>query len=207
MTSSLGLTTRGTFLGRRLRSCTGGGPTTSVDLRISVRARLHGGLLRTRPSDIEMRSRWEEPAPLAFCSELVPFVVEAVQRGDTDVALRIVNELHAGLTSGDDFAATCVSVGFLEPQAEWGDDADQRPPPERLGFRGEAMAEFVDTWPPRIRAELRRQVAYQERMQRKGERFWGPQQPDGARTVSLRWKLRHPFLWWKMRRGGIRIAG
>lgn len=76
----------------------------------------------TEAIDIDMRSRWEEPAPLPFCTELASFVVEAVQRGDTDVALRIVNELNAGLTSGDGFAATCVSVGFLEPQFEWSDD-------------------------------------------------------------------------------------
>lgn len=161
----------------------------------------------TEAVDIDMRSRWEEPAPLAFCTELVPLVVEAVQRGDTDVALRIVNELNAGLTSGDDFAATCVSVGFLEPQFEWSDDADEWPPPERVGFRSEQMAAFVDTWPPEIKAELRRQVAHQEKVRRKEERLWGPQQPDGAWKVTFRWKLRHPILWWKMRRGGTRIAG
>lgn len=168
-------------------------------------------ILETAPGteaiDIDMRSRWEEPAPLAFCTELVPFVVDAVQRGDTDVALRIVNELNAGLTSGDDFAAICVSVGFLEPHYEWSEDADEWPPAEKLGFRSEEMAEFVDTWPPEIKAELRRQVAYQQKQRRKEERLWGPPQPDGAWKVSCRWKLRHPVLWWKMRHGGIHIAG
>ena len=161
----------------------------------------------TEAIDIDMRSRWEEPAPLAFCTELVPFVVEAVQRGDTEIALRIVNELNAGLTSGDDFAATCVSVGFLEPQLEWSDDADQWPPRERLGFRSEQMAALVDTWPPEIRAELHRQVAHQEKMRRKQERPWEPQQCYGTWKVTLRWKLRHPILWWKMRRGGSHLAG
>jgi hypothetical protein len=161
----------------------------------------------TEAIDIDMRSRWEEPAPLAFFAELVPFVVEAVQRGDTDVALRIVTELNAGLTSGDDFAATCVSVGFLEPHFEWSDGAEEWPPQEKLGFRSEEMAEFVDTWPAEIKAELRRQVAYQKKVGRKEEKLWGPQQPDGAWKVSFRWKLRHPILWWKMRHGGIRMAG
>lgn len=163
----------------------------------------------TEAIDIEMRSRWEEPAPFAFCSELVPFVVEAVRRDDSDVALSIVNELNAGLTSGDDFAATCVSIGFLEPQFEWsGDpDADEWSPPEKLGFRNEEMAAFVDTWPSEIKAELRLQVAYQGKERRKEERLWGPQQPDGTWKVTFRWGVRHPILWWKMRHGGIRIAG
>ena len=161
----------------------------------------------TEPIDLDMRSRWEEPAPLSFCGELAPFVVDAVQRGDLDVALRIVKELNTGLTSGDDFAATCVSVGFLEPQYAWSGDADEWPPPEKLGFRSEELAGFVDTWPPAIRAELWRQVAHQERMRRREERLWGPQAPGGAWKVSLRWKVRHPILWWKMWHGGIRIAG
>ena len=161
----------------------------------------------TEAIDINMRSRWEEPAPLPFCRELATFVVEAVQRGDTDVALRIVNELNAGLISGDDFAATCVSVGFLEPQFEWSGDADEWPPPEKLGLRSEEMAEFVDSWPPEIKTELHQQVAHQEKVRRKEERLWGPQQPDGSWKVPFRWKLRHPILWWKMRHGGIRIVG
>jgi hypothetical protein len=161
----------------------------------------------TEAIDINMRSRWEQPAPLPFCGELASFVVKAVQRGDTDVALRIVNELNAGLISGDDYAATCVCIGFLEALFEWSGDADERPPPEKMGLRSAEMAEFVDRWPPEIKAELRRQAAHQDRVRRKEERLWGPPQPDGSWKVPLRWKLRHPILWWKMRHGGIRIAG
>lgn len=161
----------------------------------------------TEAIDIDMRSRWEEPAPLPFCTELASFVVQAVQRGDTDVALRIVNELNAGLSSGDGFAANCVSVGFLEPHYEWSDGADEWPPPEKLGLRSEEMAEFVDRWPAEIKAELNRQVAHQEKVRRNEERLWGPQQADGSWKVPLRWRLRHPILWWKMRHGGIGIAG
>jgi hypothetical protein len=69
------------------------------------------------------------------------------------------------------------------------------------------MAEFVATWPSEIKAELRRQIAHQERMRGKEERFWGPPQPDGTWKVLVRWKFRHPILWWKMRHGGSRMAG
>jgi len=116
----------------------------------------------TETVDIAIRPRWEEAAPLAFCGELALFVVEAVRRGDTGVALRIVDELNAGLTSGDDFAATCVCVGFLEPQYEPSDDDDKQPPVEELGFGSDEMTEFVAAWPSAIKTELRRQVAHQK---------------------------------------------
>ena len=151
--------------------------------------------------DIDMRSRWEEPAPLAFCIELAPFVAEAAQRGDTDVALRIVNELNVGLTSGDDFAATCVCIGFLEPRYEWSDDAEDWPPSE-VGFRHEGMAEFVDSWPPEIKTELYQQIAHQEKA-----RLPILPQPGAWWEVSFRWKLRHPILWWRLRRGSVHVAG
>ena len=159
----------------------------------------------TEAIDIEMRSRWEEPAPLPFCGDLGQFVVEAVQRGDTEVALRIVNELNAGLTSGDDWAATCVGVGFFEQDFEWDDD-DGRLPPAQRGFGNEGLADFVAMWPAEIKAELERQVAHQEKVQRKVERTWGQRQQDGSRKLSLRWKFRHPIFWWKMRHGGVTIV-
>ncbi len=161
----------------------------------------------TEAIDIDMRSRWEELTPFAFCSELAPFVVDAVRRGDTDVALRIVNELNTGLASGDGYATNCVSIGFLEPQFESNDDPDEWPPSEKVGLRSDEMAEFVETWLPEIKAELRWQVGYQEKMRRKEGKLWGPQQPDGSGKLTLRWKLRHPILLWKLRHGVIRIAG
>ncbi len=141
----------------------------------------------TEAIDIEVRSRWEAPAPLQFCSRLAPFVVEADRQGNSDLALRIVNELDAGLTSGDGFAANCVCVGFLEQRFDWSD---------------EEMSGFIDRWPAGIKAEVQRQITHQEKMRRKVERTWGPQQPDGSWKVPIRWRLRHPLLWRKMRRGG-----
>jgi len=91
--------------------------------------------------DISVRSRWEEPAPLPFCRELAPFVVEVVQRGNSDVALRIVNELNAALIGGDDFSATCVCVGFLEPQYEWSGDDEEWPPSEQVEFHSDEMGD------------------------------------------------------------------
>jgi Cysteine-rich CPCC len=155
----------------------------------------------TEAIDIKMRSRWEAPAPLPFCRKLAPFVAEAARQGNTDLALRIINELNAGLTSGDGFAANCVCVGFLEPEFEWSDKADEWPPTEKPGLRSQEMAAFVESWPPEIRAELQRQIAHQEKMQRKQERFRGPQQPGGSWKVPIRWRLRHPLMWRKMRRG------
>lgn len=158
----------------------------------------------TEAIDIDLRSRWEEPAPLRFCGELGQFVVEAVQRGDTEVALLVVNELNVGLTSGDDWAATCVGVGFFEQDFEWG-GADEPLPPAKQGFGNDEMSEFVAMWPKEITGELQRQVAHQEKMQRKQDRTWGPQQPDGPCRLSLRWKFRHPILWWTMRHRSFTI--
>jgi hypothetical protein len=170
-------------------------------------ARILDVVPETEIIDINLRSRWEEPAPLPFCRELAPFVVAVVQRGNSDVALRIVNELNAGLIGGDAFAATCVCVGFLEPQYEWSGDAEAWPPLEKVGFHSEEMAEFVDTWPSGLKTELRRQIAHQERVRRQEESLWGPKQPDGSWKVPFRWTLRHPILWWRMRHGGIHLAG
>ena len=141
----------------------------------------------TGPIDIQVRSRWESPAPFSFCGELGLFVKEAIREGDTDLALRIVNELNVGLVDGDGFSANCVAIGFLEQRFDWG---------------AEELAGFIDSWPAGIKSELQRQIAYQQKMQRKEKRLWGPQLPDGSWKVSIRWRLRHPLLWRKMRRGG-----
>lgn len=170
-------------------------------------ARIIEAAPETAPIDLRIRRQWEAPAVMPFCRELVPFVIEATTRGDTGLALRIVDGLDAGLASGDSYASTCVSVGFLEPQFDWGEDGDDCSPIEKLGFRSDEMAEFLASWPKEIKAELQRQVAYEEKARRRDERLWGPPQPDGSWKVTYRWKFRHPILWWKMRHGGIRIAG
>jgi hypothetical protein len=170
-------------------------------------ARIIEAAPETGPIDLHIRRQWEEPAVMPFCGELVPFVIDAAKRGDTELALRIVDELNSGLVSGDSHASTCVSIGFLEPQYDWGESGDDWPPIETLGFRSDEMAEFVASWPKEIKAELQRQMAYQEKARRQDERLWGPRQPDGSWKVNYRWKFRHPILWWKMRHGGVRIAG
>lgn len=167
-------------------------------------ARILATAPETEDIDVRLRSRWEEPAPLPFCRELAPVVVEAVMHGNRDLALRIVDELNTGLITGDALTIACVS-GFLAPRFEATDENDW-PPPEELGFRSAEMADFVETWPPEIRAELRRQVAHQQRLQRKENRAWGPPRPDGTRRLTLRWKLQHPIRWWRTRHGGIGLV-
>ncbi|KAA1376366.1 DUF7674 family protein [Aeromicrobium fastidiosum] len=161
----------------------------------------------TADIDLRIRQQWTEPAVMPFCGELASFVAEAALRGDTELALRIMDELEAGLASGDGYAGTCVSIGFLEPQYDRGEDGEAWPPAESLGFRTEEMAAFVDSWPKHVRAELRRQMAYEAKAERRERRLWGPPQPDGSWRPTYRWKLRHPILWWKMRHAGISFAG
>lgn len=161
----------------------------------------------TAPIDLEVRSQWERPHVGAFCRGLVPFVVKAVMEGDTELALRVVNELNAGLVSGDRYSNTCVSFDFLSPEHDWGENGDDWPPREKLGFRSDELSEFVSLWPKEIKAELRRQTRYQEKEERKHDRLYDPQ-PDGSFRLTWHWKVRHPIIWWKIRRGKVtRFAG
>lgn len=153
----------------------------------------------TGPIDRQMRALWEEPAVLPFCGELASFVIDAVKRGDTELGLRIVNELNAGLASSDEFAGTCVAIGFLEPRV---DDESRG-----LGFLDDELAEFVALWPTEIKSELLRQRAFEERERRRHERVWGPGDSNDTWRPTLHWKVRHPVLWWKLRHGGVGIAG
>jgi hypothetical protein len=179
---------RPTYFRRRVNQRPGPAPRQPPsDKAERMMARILEVAPETETIDIQMRSRWESPAPFSFCGELGPFVKEAIRDGDTDLALRIVIELNAGLVGGDDFAANCVAIGFLEQRFDWGDDE---------------LAEFIGNWPAGIKSELQRQIAHQQKMQRKEERLWGPQLPDGSWKVSIRWRLRHPLLWRRMRRGG-----
>lgn len=139
---------------------------------------------------------WEAPAPFQFCAELAPFVVDAVRRGDIDLASRIIHELNVGLVSGDGFAGTCVCVAFLEPRYEPRDGAEASSRWE-VGFRHESLADFVDGWPPEIHSELLQQIAHEAKARRRDVPL-----PGEWWTLSLRWKLGHPMLWRKLRRGG-----
>lgn len=169
-------------------------------------ARVLAAAPETEAIDVTMRSRWEEPAPLQFCRELALFVMTAVDSNDYELALRVVDVMETGLTGGDDFSATCVCVGFLEPfhtrrtgsSTLHHERVDQVPTEE--------MAAFLDAWPPAIKAEWRRQVAHGAKVRRTEEKFWKVQS-DGSLRVPYRWKLRHPILWWKMRHGGIHLVG
>ncbi len=154
----------------------------------------------TESLDQRMRSTWEAPAPFAFCGELGTLVVELVRQGNTEAALRIVTELNAGVMSEDPATANSVCIGFLESLHALAGES------EFGGVSTGELADFVDLWPPEIKAELHRQEAHMVRARRGVERWWVPG-PEGSYRPTKRWKLRHPILWWKMRHGGIHLTG
>lgn len=107
-------------------------------------ARILQAVPETEPIDLELRHRYEAPAPWRFCRELAQFVLDAQARGDYDLALRTVIVLNTGLTDDDAQAANCVSIAFLE-RDEWHDPA---------------LSAFIQSWPTEIRDEVEEQIAY-----------------------------------------------
>lgn len=133
----------------------------------------------TGPIDIEVRRRWEAPAPFRFCDELAPFVRDAHLRGEHEIAARVLALLEEDLAfpNGEH---PCVTIAFLEHEF-WTE-------PE--------LADFIANWPPRLRDEIRRL----EHRRTDSEGPWLMHRP----LVS--WAVRHPVRWWRSGRGR-RFAG
>ncbi|MGZ4665578.1 MAG: DUF7674 family protein [Frankiaceae bacterium] len=117
-------------------------PATNAAERLM--ARILDTVPEAEPIDVELRHRYEAPAPFAFCSELAKFVLDAYARGDVDLAVRTVAVLNTGLTEDAGEAANCVVIAFLE-RDEWHD---------------QTLSAFIDTWPPEVRQEVKRQIAH-----------------------------------------------
>jgi hypothetical protein len=98
--------------------------------------------------DERVRATYEEPAPFAFCSDLVPLAIGALESGDEDLGDRLLDALNTGLTDGDPEAHNCVSIGFLE---------DER-------WHSREMESFISRWPPEIRQEINRQREHAARL-------------------------------------------
>jgi hypothetical protein len=82
-----------------------------------------------------------EVLPHVLFGDLTHFVLASRRDRHQDIVDRALSFLESGLVDGDDQVKELVAVSFVESVGPW--DA--------------SMAEFIETWPPGLRAEAARQ--------------------------------------------------
>jgi len=87
---------------------------------------------------------YELPAPIPFCSHLAVLVLDAIDRGDPELAQRTAEALNSWLDDDDGEVANAVAVGYLEDD-RW--DRDD-------------LSDVTASWPSQIREEAMRQFTH-----------------------------------------------
>lgn len=90
--------------------------------------------------DEHLRDNDELLLHLLTC-DLRRYAVEAFESGQTEVLRRLLAVLDRAFLDGDDQVTNAVAVSFVEDSGWW--ESDTRP--------------FIESWPPGLQAEARRQ--------------------------------------------------